>query len=160
MSERILNIYRWVDDNFVHHGCECTETTALLQLMGGDKAHIIFLSNRACLVYIQLWLHSQGACALDVLFCSTVAYLLSVWCDTLDATVISCCCSGVGGQMDFIRGAALGYDGLGKPIIAISSTTEKGESKIVPCLKPGISLWNCLWPNFRALVMRNCDLIM
>lgn len=43
--------------------------------------------------------------------------------------------SGVGGQMDFIRGASLS-DG-GKPIIALSSATKKGESKIVPFLKQG-----------------------
>ncbi len=45
---------------------------------------------------------------------------------------------GFGGQVDFIRGAAEGYDGKGKPIIAMQSTNEKtGESKIVPFLKPG-----------------------
>jgi acyl-CoA hydrolase len=43
--------------------------------------------------------------------------------------------SGVGGQMDFIRGANLSAGG--KPIIALSSTTSKGESKIVSFLKPG-----------------------
>ena len=43
--------------------------------------------------------------------------------------------SGVGGQMDFMRGAALS-DG-GKPIIALPSTTSKGESRIVSLLKPG-----------------------
>lgn len=43
--------------------------------------------------------------------------------------------SGVGGQMDFIRGAALS-DG-GKPIIAITSRTAKGVPRIVPLLKPG-----------------------
>lgn len=43
--------------------------------------------------------------------------------------------SGVGGQMDFIRGASLSDNG--KPIIALSSTTKKGESKIVPFLKQG-----------------------
>jgi acyl-CoA hydrolase len=43
--------------------------------------------------------------------------------------------SGVGGQMDFIRGAALS-DG-GKPIIALGSATAKGVSKIVPVLKSG-----------------------
>jgi 4-hydroxybutyrate CoA-transferase len=43
--------------------------------------------------------------------------------------------SGVGGQMDFIRGAALSLGG--KPIIAIPSKTSKGESKIVPFLRPG-----------------------
>jgi len=43
--------------------------------------------------------------------------------------------SGVGGQMDFIRGAALSEGG--KPIIALHSTTSKGESRIVSYLKPG-----------------------
>ena len=43
--------------------------------------------------------------------------------------------SGVGGQMDFMRGAALSEGG--KPIIALPSTTSKGESRIVSLLKPG-----------------------
>lgn len=43
--------------------------------------------------------------------------------------------SGIGGQMDFMRGATLS-DG-GKPIIALPSTTSKGISRIVPQLKPG-----------------------
>ena len=43
--------------------------------------------------------------------------------------------SGVGGQMDFIRGASLSEGGL--PIIALPSSTLKGISKIVPMLKQG-----------------------
>ena len=43
--------------------------------------------------------------------------------------------SGVGGQMDFIRGASLSEGG--KPIIALTSTTRNGISKIVPFLKQG-----------------------
>ncbi len=43
--------------------------------------------------------------------------------------------SGVGGQMDFIRGASLSPGG--KPIIALPSTTAHGESRIVPFLKQG-----------------------
>ncbi len=43
--------------------------------------------------------------------------------------------SGVGGQMDFIRGAS--YSEGGKPIIALPSTTHKGISRIVGLLKPG-----------------------
>lgn len=43
--------------------------------------------------------------------------------------------SGVGGQMDFIRGAALSEGG--KPIIAMNSVTRAGSSKIVAMLKPG-----------------------
>jgi len=43
--------------------------------------------------------------------------------------------SGVGGQMDFIRGAALSEGG--KAIIALPSITKNGISKIVPYLKEG-----------------------
>jgi len=43
--------------------------------------------------------------------------------------------SGVGGQMDFIRGASLSKGG--KPIIALPSTTRHGISRLVPCLKNG-----------------------
>ena len=43
--------------------------------------------------------------------------------------------SGVGGQMDFMRGAALSKGG--KPICAITSITGKGVSKITPTLKVG-----------------------
>jgi len=43
--------------------------------------------------------------------------------------------SDVGGQMDFIRGAALSEGG--KPIIAMPSITKNGISKIVPFLKEG-----------------------
>ena len=43
--------------------------------------------------------------------------------------------SGVGGQMDFIRGAGLSEGG--KAIIAIPSTTENGISRIVPFLNKG-----------------------
>jgi len=43
--------------------------------------------------------------------------------------------SGVGGQMDFMRGAALSEGG--KPIVALTSRTAKGIPRIVPMLKPG-----------------------
>lgn len=51
--------------------------------------------------------------------------------DSIGSRIIS----GVGGQMDFMRGASLSNGG--KPIIALSSLTAKGVSKIVPLLKPG-----------------------
>lgn len=43
--------------------------------------------------------------------------------------------SGIGGQLDFMRGAAQSKDG--KPITAITSRTKKGQSRIVAMLKPG-----------------------
>ncbi|SRX75783.1 acetyl-CoA hydrolase/transferase family protein [Aequorivita antarctica] len=46
--------------------------------------------------------------------------------------------SGVGGQMDFIRGASLSEGG--RPIIAMPSITNKGVSKITPFLKEGASV--------------------
>jgi 4-hydroxybutyrate CoA-transferase len=46
--------------------------------------------------------------------------------------------SGVGGQMDFIRGATLSEGG--KAIIALPSTTSKGESRVVPRLKSGATV--------------------
>ncbi len=46
--------------------------------------------------------------------------------------------SGVGGQMDFIRGASLSNGG--KPIFAMPSVTAKGISKITPFLKLGAGI--------------------
>lgn len=43
--------------------------------------------------------------------------------------------SGIGGQMDFMRGASLSQGG--KPIIALPSITNKGISRITPFLKEG-----------------------
>ena len=43
--------------------------------------------------------------------------------------------SGVGGQMDFIRGASLSEGG--KPIIALPSRTKRGESRLVASLRSG-----------------------
>lgn len=51
--------------------------------------------------------------------------------DSIGCKVIS----GVGGQMDFIRAAALSEGG--KPILAFTSTTRKGHSRIQSFLKPG-----------------------
>ena len=55
--------------------------------------------------------------------------------------------SGVGGQIDFIRGA--GHSKGGKPIIAIPSVTTKGVSKICPTLIEGSGV--CKYPVEHAL---------
>lgn len=46
--------------------------------------------------------------------------------------------SGVGGQMDFIRGATLSEGG--KAIIALPAATSRGESRIVAQVKPGAAI--------------------
>ncbi|VDD79644.1 unnamed protein product [Mesocestoides corti] len=45
--------------------------------------------------------------------------------------------SGVGGQLDFTRGASLSSDGLGRPIITMCSLNSDGNSSIVPTLSRG-----------------------
>ena len=59
----------------------------------------------------------------------------NVWADFIDPRRYY---SGVGGQPDFIR--ALNNRVFGTPIIAMKSTTEKGESKIVKMHPAGVSL--------------------
>jgi acyl-CoA hydrolase len=51
--------------------------------------------------------------------------------DSIGSRIIS----GVGGQMDFMRGAAMSAGG--KPILALPSRTKSGASRIVPTLKVG-----------------------
>ena len=68
--------------------------------------------------------------------------------------------SGVGGQIDFIRGAALCEDGLGKPIFAMKSTTDEGISKIVPTLHSGINARARKYgPEARAKIVPSLALI-
>lgn len=61
--------------------------------------------------------------------------------------------SGFGGQVDFIRGAALSHDGLGKPIIALASSTKKGVSKIIPYIKQGNYIPSSLISFFILIIM-------
>lgn len=68
--------------------------------------------------------------------------------------------SGFGGQVDFIRGAAEGFDGKGKPIIALASVTNKHQSKIVPTLKLGkrnkIIINTRVSKNYKFVVVCRC----
>lgn len=78
--------------------------------------------------------------------------------------------SGVGGQMDFIRGASLSEGG--KPIIALPSVTHAGISRITHELKPGagvvttrahtqyvITEWGVVNLYGKSLIQRAKDLI-
>lgn len=56
--------------------------------------------------------------------------------------------TGFGGQVDFIRGAAEGFDGKGKPIIALPAVTKRNESKIVPTIKAGKAFGSLFTLNF------------
>ena len=58
----------------------------------------------------------------------------NIWADSLLSRKIY---SGVGGQADFLRGASLSPGGV--PIIAMKSTTQKGQSKILNKCPEGIT---------------------
>jgi 4-hydroxybutyrate CoA-transferase len=58
----------------------------------------------------------------------------NVWADSLNATKIY---SGLGGQADFLRGSYLSKGGV--PIIAMKSTTSRGDSKIMLKCPEGIT---------------------
>ena len=67
----------------------------------------------------------------DINSCISIDLTGQVNADSVGALIYS----GVGGQMDFMRGAALSRGG--KPIMAFTSTTKAGQSRIVPILAPG-----------------------
>lgn len=58
----------------------------------------------------------------------------NIWADSLNAREIY---GGIGGQVDFIRGSYQSEGGI--PIIAMKSTTEKGQSKIMDKSPQGIT---------------------
>jgi acyl-CoA hydrolase len=74
---------------------------------------------------------SQNKNVIAINSCIEIDLTGQVCADSIGARIYS----GVGGQLDFTRGATLSAGG--KPIFAFSSTTSRGESKIVPMLKRG-----------------------
>uniref|UniRef100_A0A0X3PVV9 4-hydroxybutyrate coenzyme A transferase n=2 Tax=Schistocephalus solidus TaxID=70667 RepID=A0A0X3PVV9_SCHSO len=105
----------------------------------GTKKSFDFLDNNPFVDMCDIaWVNSpviiaQNPRPMAINSCIEVDLTGQVVSDSIGARIYS----GVGGQVDFIRGAAISADGEGKPIIALPSTTGKGQSKIVPYLKPG-----------------------
>ena len=99
-------LYDFVDDN---------PRVAIMDVAHTNNVHIIRKNDRVTAINSELAIDLTGQVCADSL--GTKHY------------------SGVGGQIDFIRGA--GHSIGGKPIIALPSVTEKGISKISPILLPG-----------------------
>jgi acyl-CoA hydrolase len=100
-------LYDWVNDNPLVEFHPCDRTNDTAHIRRNDRVVAI---NSA--VEIDL---SGQVCA-----------------DSMGFTIYS----GIGGQMDFIRGAALSKDG--KPVLALPSTAARGTiSRLVMSLKPG-----------------------
>ena len=99
-------MYDYIHDNMQVINCESDYTNFPINIMRNPKVTAI---NSA----VEIDLTGQ-VCA-----------------DSIGHKVIS----GVGGQMDFMRAAALSEGG--KPILALPSRTNKGIPRITPCLKPG-----------------------
>ena len=100
------NIYEFIDDNPDVLMLDCSYT---------NNAHIISQNPKVTAINSAIEVDLTG----------------QVCADSIGSQIYS----GVGGQMDFIRGAALSLGG--KPIIALPSMTKSGISKIVCQLKLG-----------------------
>lgn len=100
------NLYDFIDDNPIVHFKEASYT---------NDTSIIKLNPKVTAINSAIEIDFTGQICAD--------------------TIGSYQYSGVGGQMDFIRGASLSSGG--KPIIAMPSITKNGTSKIVSELKPG-----------------------
>jgi acyl-CoA hydrolase len=99
-------LYDFVDDN---------PRVAMMDVAHTNNVHIIRKNNKVTAINSALAIDLTGQVCADSI--GIVHY------------------SGVGGQIDFIRGA--GHSKGGKPIIALPSVTAKGVSKISPILIPG-----------------------
>jgi len=105
----------------------------------GTKKAFDFLDNNPFVDMCDIsWVNSpitiaQNPCPVAINSCIEIDLTGQVVSDSIGGRIYS----GVGGQVDFIRGAAISIDGKGKPIIALPSTTARGVSKIVPYLKEG-----------------------
>lgn len=100
------NLYDFIDDN---------PSFAFLDIDYVNDPHVICRNPKVCAINSAIEVDITGQICADSI--GTYQY------------------SGVGGQMDFMRGAALSEKG--KPIIALTSRTAKGISRIVPFLKQG-----------------------
>ncbi len=105
-------------------------------IIGGDEVHSFIDDNTSIIQKGSDYVNSPAMIKQNPKVCainSAVEIDLTgqVCADSVGHRIIS----GVGGQMDFMRGAALSYKG--KPIIAITSRSKKGFPKIVPALRLG-----------------------
>ena len=100
------NLYDFIDDN---------PSFAFLDIDYVNDPHVICRNPKVCAINSAIEVDITGQICADSI--GTYQY------------------SGVGGQMDFMRGAALSEKG--KPIIALTSRTAKGICRIVPFLKQG-----------------------
>ncbi len=99
-------LYDFIDDN---------PMVAMMDVAHTNGIHVIRKNNKVTAINSALSVDLTGQVCADSI--GTTHY------------------SGVGGQIDFIRGA--GHSEGGKPIIAMPSVTSKGVSKITPTLMEG-----------------------
>jgi acyl-CoA hydrolase len=136
-SDGIIDL---VKKGVVTNACKKVQTGKIVGGFAfGTKALYDFMNNNPFVVMCDIAFTnnvaviSQNPKVTAINSCIEVDLTGQVCADSIGTRIYS----GVGGQIDFMRGAALSDDGLGKPILAMPSTTTKGVSKIVPMLKPG-----------------------
>lgn len=99
-------LYRFVDDN---------PSVVQVEASYANNPHVIAQNPKVISINSAIQIDLTGQVCADSIGCKVI--------------------SGVGGQMDFMRGASLSEGG--KPIIALTSRTKKGVPRIVPTLNVG-----------------------
>lgn len=111
-------------------------------VMGSQKLYDFCNRNPACLLRAADYVNHPAVVARNSnMVCINSGIAVDFYGQVASDTIGARQFSGVGGQLDFMRGAAMSTDGKGRSIIAMPSVTQKKDgtklSKIVPYLSEG-----------------------
>ncbi|VDM04645.1 unnamed protein product [Schistocephalus solidus] len=106
--------------------------------IGTEKVFNFINENPLVALYDIAWVNSLEVIARNPKVTSVnTAFEIDLTGQCAGDSLGNCIYSGVGGQIDYIRGASLSIDGRGRPIITMCSKNSAGESSIVPFLTDG-----------------------
>jgi 4-hydroxybutyrate CoA-transferase len=105
-------------------------------VVGSEKVFSFLNDNPSCIMLEATYVNQPNVIARNpkvvaINSCVEIDLTGQVCADSVGTRIIS----GVGGQMDFMRAAFLSEGG--KPVMAFSSKSKKGVSRIVPTIKQG-----------------------
>ncbi|VDN11470.1 unnamed protein product [Dibothriocephalus latus] len=106
--------------------------------IGTEKVFDFINENPLVALYDIAWVNSLEVIARNPKVTSVnTAFEMDLTGQCASDSVGDCIYTGVGGQIDYTRGASLSIDGLGRPIITMCSKNSAGQSSIVPFLTDG-----------------------
>ena len=127
-----------IENGVVNGACKKIDTGKIVAsfLLGSQKVydfidHNPMVQMRDIKYTNDPWVISQNPNVVSINSSTEIDLTGQVCADSIGTRIYS----GTGGQLDFVRGSKMSKGG--KSIIAMGARTNKGNSKIVPVLKPG-----------------------